>query len=785
MLARDLGYLSDGARARVDAERALADAHPRAKGNDNGRGARERETRLLRVRRARANAETENDDGCGGAAMVDGAAMRVIRETRRRLEEAEEALARERDAREREGSERKSVERAMRRAVEEARGEVEEWRRREGGVEAAKRELEATRERAARAESALEATTEDLRRAREFEKRAVESVNALKAELSTVRQSLEVVSAESSRTRAALEAATARRAEDEARAIHAVRSAEALKRELEDAERRASEAERRAFDDERGRVAHSCDLVERAKRDVLDARARADDMERRLGDANRALEEMREHLGPQVERARLEGAQTSKARIEALSREVDSKARRLEELEREGATATARFNELRRGAEFRISSLESRLNDAERRLSESDALVEGLEAERDALRRRAADVEAILERSCSSDVAVTSYLARLEGVVDDLYAKVGVAEKLARARRVRRAAKTGAWRFRALAARRARDVAKHRASGLLRANEESLARSVELETQLAEAARVIDETGTELAQESARREEAERRLDEWMQRADSMRVHVALLEEEHAKHFASSLEQGVQADERMGELSERIEFTKLELAAVREELADARRDVDAAMTREQSLRWKNQELRALNESLRETIEAKMAEMDEHDGVETALAKREEELAVAEARAARLDCELADAKIDARRAREDAMKISIELERLRVERASTSIDAAPEEAALCSVLVEVPATPPSRALALTPDHVRPESEPNDERRSIVISRAEEAPKRPTPTRGNPFARLAATNKENSVAASPKSRGAIERRRPHVDAPLSPLSLLNIR
>ena len=74
---------------------------------------------------------------------------------------------------------------------------------------------------------------------------------------------------------------------------------------------------------------HSCDLVERAKREVADYRTRAEDLERRLSDATRALEDMREKIGPNMERARLEGAQTSRARIDAMSEQQKEFAREL------------------------------------------------------------------------------------------------------------------------------------------------------------------------------------------------------------------------------------------------------------------------------------------------------------------------------------------------------------------------------------------------------------------------------------------------------------------------
>jgi hypothetical protein len=175
-------------------------------------------------------------------------------------------------------------------------------------------------------------------------------------------------------------------------------------------------------------------------------------------------------------------------------------------------------------------------------------------------------------------------------------------------------------------------------------------------------------------------------------------------------------------------------------------------------------------------------------IDERDGVEATLAKREEELANAEARAARLECEITDAKIEARRAKESAAKIQNELVALRAQRpASSSSDELAVVEAIRRELAtpEAAATTAPGALALSPDQVQPSST-STTTTTIVEVPTEETEKKektqPSPARrrsrrANPFADKENPNVSPKLAAVPRRQTA--------NAPLSPLSLLGVR
>ena len=177
-----------------------------------------------------------------------------------------------------------------------------------------------------------------------------------------------------------------------------------------------------------------------------------------------------------------------------------------------------------------------------------------------------------------------------------------------------------------------------------------------------------------------------------------------------------------------------------------------------------------------NNTLRRTLEEQRASVSEYDDVEADLAKREEELAAAEARAARLDCELTDAKIEARRAKERMVKMRIEMDELRPEQTSTVADGDVVAAVRQELSTETTETKTvvQGALALSPDQVLLPQTPEE---------SEPARARALPA-ANPFAAGAETGKENVVAPKGTKRSAHPRARV-IPPPLSPLSLLNIR
>jgi chromosome segregation ATPase len=526
-------------------------------------------------------------------------------------------------------------------------------------------------------------------------------------------------------------------------------------------------------------------------------------LETRLTQTTSELEALREKLGPDMERARLEGAQSYRVRIEALTtarddlqREVEARQSKIDELERADAKARARYDELRRGAEFKIQTLEQRCANAERRVLEKEASVRVAATARDAAERRCEEHEKILEKSSSQDVVITSLLAKLEQRVCELYAKADSAAKLMQTQRKGDATKMAKLQARVRAARRARDAAKTRASRLVRENEESLMRIGIMEVQLKDAERMIENANREWLAECRRRETAESvssraedELGEIRAKMNALESDRAVVQRENQKSYAMALEQNVHAEERIAELTSQLEALKSDLAAASEALAAAQVDVNAATTREQSLRWKSQELESSNANLQRAIDEQRAAIDERDGVEATLAKREEELANAEARSARLDCELTDAKIDARRAREAMAKMQSELDALRAQRPASSLSSelAVVEAICRDLATPEPAKTVPGALALSPDQVQPSSTTATTTTTIIVEAPPEqkeqtrstqpSPARRARRRANPF-----TDKENPDA-SPKLT-AVPRRQ-HTNAPLSPLSLLGVR
>ena len=798
--------LSDGARARVDARRALADAE---RGTDARRA----------TRRPRTLARVDRDDGRGARASetiadVDGRRRAIEASVRREYERALRRRAARCETLEREGEARERATRELeaRRAAEaerlrtELEARTEELARARGeGEEMAK--VKARAEADAETRARAEAENETLRRRCEeacaSEKSARESLEERTRELERLASAMEAVKADATRARTASEKASERCAEQEARVFRAVRAAERMKQRVEEAEQRASRAQRAMASSDESNAAHSCELVERAKREITDARRRNEDLETRLTQTTSELEALREKLGPDMERARLEGAQSYRVRIEALTtarddlqREVEARQSKIDELERADAKARARYDELRRGAEFKIQTLEQRCANAERRVLEKEASVRVAATARDAAERRCEEHEKILEKSSSQDVVITSLLAKLEQRVCELYAKADSAAKLMQTQRKGDATKMAKLQARVRAARRARDAAKTRASRLVRENEESLMRIGIMEVQLKDAERMIENANREWLAECRRRETAESvssraedELGEIRAKMNALESDRAVVQRENQKSYAMALEQNVHAEERIAELTSQLEALKSDLAAASEALAAAQVDVNAATTREQSLRWKSQELESSNANLQRAIDEQRAAIDERDGVEATLAKREEELANAEARSARLDCELTDAKIDARRAREAMAKMQSELDALRAQRPASSLSSelAVVEAIRRDLATPEPAKTVPGALALSPDQVQPSSTTATTTTTIIVDAPPEqkeqtrstqpSPARRARRRANPFA-----DKENPDA-SPKLT-AVPRRQ-HTNAPLSPLSLLGVR
>jgi len=788
------GYLSAGARARVDATRAMTTTTRKAPRRDRGGTTRTRDGVRLLARPAREvrgerpsesardggdddvcarsrRRRTDDDDGVSGRIRDEYA--RTVAKMKARCETSERALVEEKRRGEeaREGYER------------DARALGERARRMEEEIEKMRRE------NAAREETRTRETREARERENVREVEMRERLDASETALTRARRALETSERAREESKRLLAEANARCDEQEASVFHAVKTAERLKRRAEEAEIRAKNAENALVVNRESDAMHNCALVERASRRVTDERAKSDDLEKRLAQTTEALEELRAKMAPNMERARLEGAQAYKMRVETLSshqedlkREVAARDAVVESLRGELVKADARFNELKRGAEFKIKSLEDRFADVERRLAQKEAHVKALTIERDRETTARVEQTEILEQSCSKDFAIASLLRRLEAHVCELHARADEAAKMLRTQRKGDATKMVVLRARAQAARRARDAAKAHASALVRENEESLLRIGVMEVQLKDAERMIENANREWLDECRRREsaesaasQAEGELSDAHAKIKSLESERASIERENAQSFATALERNMHAEVQISELNERMEALHLELYAASEALVGAREEVSTATTREQTLRWRSQELECQNDTLRRTLEEQRASASDYDDVAAALAKREEELATAEARAARLDCELTDAKIEARRAKERMVKMCIEMDELRPKETSTVADGDFVAAVREELSKETIVAP--GALALSPDQVLLPQTPEESEHEPARAHALPAT--------NPFAAAAAeTGKEN--VATPKGTKPSARPRARVNAPpLSPLSLLNIR
>ena len=788
----DDGYLSPGARARVRANEALMRRTRRRRGGTNANAhdafdASTRDVRLLTRRRER-HGMREGDERAGDADAARGTDTRVRRGRDVARDEYARALAKTETRRE--ASERALVEEKRRgeeareRYERDVRALGERARRMEEEIEKMRRDAAARDEAAARkGEEARE-----REEAREMETRG--RLEASETALIRVRRALETSEREREEMKRLSAEANARGDEQEARVFRAVKTAERLKRRAEEAEIRAKNAESALVVNRESDAMHNCALVERASRRVTDERAKSEDLEKRLAQTTEMLEDLRAKMAPNMERARLEGAQAYKVRVETLSshqedlkREVEARDAVVESLRGELGKADARFNELKRGAEFKIKSLEDRFADVERRLAQKEAHVKALTIERDRETTARAKQTEILEQSCSKDFAIASLLQRLEAHVCELHARADKAAKMLRTQRKGDATKMAALRARAQAARRARDAAKAHASALVRENEDSLLRIGVMEVQLKDAERMIENANCEWLDECRRREtaesaaaQAEAELSDAHAKINSLESEHSSIERENAQSFATALERNMHAEVQISEMNERMEALRLELSAASEALVGTREEVSTATTREQTLRWRTQELECQNNTLRRTLEEQRASVSEYDDVEADLAKREEELAAAEARAARLDCELTDAKIEARRAKERMVKMRIEMDELRPEQTSTVADGDVVAAVREELSTETTETKTvvQGALALSPDQVLLPQTPEE---------SEPARARALPA-ANPFAAGAETGKENVVAPKGTKRSAHPRARV-IPPPLSPLSLLNIR
>ena len=808
------GYLSDGAMARCEATAALVtrergrDAAPggrRAAVDDDdamrdGRRTEGRRTagtktyglvRAFGVKKSAVRTTTSGDGEDDDGETTTGDDWRVAAARERRegartakrlagLRDQAEARA-EKAERDVEVLRAESAEcvKALRATIEAQRAELA----RRAQADGARAKAEA---RAKRAEEEVKEANERVERARRDAREARERVKEGESELERALSSLEISRADAVELRRSLGEAAEKTARQEARVLQAVRAAENLKSRAEFAERRAENVEARSATMREGEAAHSCELLDRAKTEVLDARARTKQMEAKVAETTEELERMRERLTSEVEHARLEGAKTFKTRIEAmtaqrasLDRELEAKNEKVAELERVLARARAEFNELQRGAAYKVNTLEKRCAELEQSLSRTEALAESVSAERDRVAKTNEQHAAMLTESMTKDATIAILLSKLEEQLCELHARADEATKKMKTQRKGDAAKIRGLQRKIDTMRRARDAAKAQIAQLIEDNEQSLMRISVSEVQLREAEDMVSRANREWFAERRLRETAEASTSRAENEVAAARERLALTEttrSDDAASLAAALEQSVNSELRASELTNRIEGLESLLASANDALASAREDIRATTSREQQLRWRSQELESENSNLRNDLERQTAALADRDVVEADLARREEALADAEARVARLNVELADAKMESRIAKQDAMKMSMEIDRLR----SASADEAPPRL-LASPDPSDSVAP--GALALSPDQLV--NETADEKTSSKRSE----PVKNKPVAFNPFA----ADKENATGAKstpPTSKSPSQRfhrrfARPADVAPLSPLSLLNVR
>lgn len=816
----DDGYLSDGAMARCEATAALVmnareceNATTGGRRSANVDNVTQRMMRRVEGERTAGTTTTkkfglvrtvgtrksavvtrdgEDDDG-NADVMIQDDDWRAVAAARERREGArtakrlavlrDQAEARaekaERDAKVMQAESAECV-KALRATIEAQRAELA--RRAEADGARAKAEA-----RAKRAEEEAKEANERFERARRDAREARERVKEGENELERALSSLEVSRADAVKLRRSLADATEKTSRQEARVLQAVRAAESLKSRAEFAERQAEHVEARSARMREGEAAHSCELLDRAKTEVLDARARTKQMEAKVAETTEELERMRERLTSEVERARLEGVKTFKTRMEAmtaqresLDRELQAKSEKVADLERVLVRARTEFNELQRGAAYKVNTLEKRCAELEQSLSQTEALAESVAAERDRVAKTNEQHAAMLTESTTKDATIAILLSKLEEQLCELHARADEATKKMKTQRKGDAAKIGALQRKIDTMRRARDAAKAQIAQLIEDNEQSLMRISVSEVQLREAEEMVSRANREWFAERRLRESAEAATSRAENEVAAARERLALTEStrsDDAASLAAALEQSVSSELRAGELSHRIEDLESRLASANDALASAREDIRATTSREQQLRWRSQELESENSNLRTDLERQTAAVADRDVVEADLARREEALADAEARVARLNVELADAKMESRLAKQDAMKMSMEIDRLR---SATAYEAPPRLLA-ASPDPSDPVAP--GALALSPDQLV-----NDDNVDEQTERSESVKNKPVAF--NPFA----ADKENATASksTPPTSKSIEpnrfhRRfaRPADVAPLSPLSLLNVR
>ena len=809
------GYLSDGAMARCEATAVLvtrergrdaATGGRRAAVNDDdamrdGRRTEGRRTagtktyglvRAFGVKKSAVRTTTSGDGEDDDGETTTGDDWRVAAARERRegartakrlagLRDQAEARA-EKAERDVEVLRAESAEcvKALRATIEAQRAELA--RRAEADGARAKAEA-----RAKRAEEEVKEANERFERARRDAREARERVKEGESELERALSSLEISRADAVELRRSLAEAAEKTARQEARVLQAVRAAENLKSRAEFAEKKAENVEARSATMREGEAAHSCELLDRAKTEVLDARARTKQMEAKVAETTEELERMRERLTSEVEHARLEGAKTFKTRIEAmtaqrasLDRELEAKNEKVADLERVLARARAEFNELQRGAAYKVNTLEKRCAELEQSLSRTEALAESVSAERDRVAKTNEQHAAMLTESTTKDATIAILLSKLEEQLCELHARADEATKKMKTQRKGDAAKIRGLQRKIDTMRRARDAAKAQIAQLIEDNEQSLMRISVSEVQLREAEDMVSRANREWFAERRLRETAEAATSRAENEVAAARERLALTEttrSDDAASLAAALEQSVNSELRASELTNRIEGLESLLASANDALASAREDIRATTSREQQLRWRSQELESENSNLRNDLERQTAALADRDVVEADLARREEALADAEARVARLNVELADAKMESRIAKQDAMKMSMEIDRLR----SASADEAPPRLLAASPDPSDSVAP--GALALSPDQLV--SDTADEKTSSKRSE----PVKNKPVAFNPFA----ADKENATGAKstpPTSKSPSQRfhrrfARPADVAPLSPLSLLNVR
>ena len=741
------GYLSDGARARVEASRVLVRVQHKGKSKSKrtddapGRLVRVDATRACETRDVAKEYERVIDALRARACAYGEAHEREVRETRvatRGLASVARALRAvlysnrddvdaDRDAGE--GDDADAVV-ALHRAVAtverlcaEASERVIRGEERDGAEIA----------RAARATTELADARQTIERMRATaETQENETIKKLRAELCDAREmakanaracerassTRDIAKADAFELRRQLKALHDKCTRQEAQVSHAMRAAEGLKARAEAAESAAEHAQSCVMAATECEATKNFEIVDRARREVLDARASVSALETKLRESAEQLLELQKKRGPELERARLEGAQTFKTRVDSLStqhadleRELEKKTHKIAHLEQEITRSRAAFDELKRGATYKVQSLE-------RKIADDASTLEAMANEKRELTLACEDSSAKCAEISSRDASNAATLTKLEARVRALCEKANVAMGAVASMKARRKGdgmKITALKRKVESLRRAKSASRTFSSSLVADNEASLMRISLMEVQLRDAEKIIASANREWVGERQRRARAEQVSQHAMNELDTMRCRLHALEsarEEadlaNATTIASALETNVDAEAEICSLRAQIESLRSELSATSDALVSARDELATATTREQRLRWTTREMESVNAGLRRTVEEQATLISERDVIEADLARREEDLAAAEARAAHLDVELANTKIELRRARETSIKLSLELE------SSTPRAAAPprpqsrsgtgedDSLALIADIQEKVASPPTRS-----------------------------------------------------------------------------------